>query len=156
VARALRPGIVQTVRIAQDLGVESNDIARLLKVKEGDRVEDAVKAAGGPTADADIARLNLAQRLRDEGQVIVPRLDETPAASKSGSAQSSGESRKININSASAAELDALPGIGATYSQRIMDYRTKNGPFKKIEDLKDKKIIPAATFEKIKDLIDVR
>ncbi len=125
---------------------------------EGDRVEDAVRAAGGPTADADLTHINLAQRLGDEGQVIVPRIGETPVpmVSGSGSASSSSQSRKVNINTATASALEALPGIGPTYAKSIIDYRTKNGPFQRIEDLKDKKIIPAATFEKIKDLIDVR
>ncbi len=125
---------------------------------EGDRVEDAVRDAGGPTADADLTHINLAQRLGDEGQVIVPRIGETPVpvVSGSGSSTSSGQSRKVNINTASAAALEALPGIGPTYAKNIIDDRTKNGPFQRIEDLKDKKIVPAATFEKIKDLIDVR
>ena len=126
---------------------------------EGDRVEDALRAAGGPTAGADLTYINLAQRLWDEDQVIVPRIGETPVPVVTGGGSSpgaAGQERKVNINTASAAALEALPGIGPTYAKNIIDYRTKNGPFQRIEDLKDKKIIPAATFEKIKDLIDVR
>jgi len=126
---------------------------------EGDRVEDAVRAAGGATADADLTHINLAQRLWDEAQVIVPRVGETPVPVVSGGSSSSGaagQSRKVNINTATASALEALPGIGPTYAKNIIDYRTRHGPYQRIEDLKDEKIIPAATFEKIKDLIDVR
>ena len=128
--------------------------------RDGDRVEDALKAAGGATADADLSRLNLAQRLRDEGYVTVPRKSDTPVlaptfSSASGPVSSPAASGKVNINTASLAELDALPGIGATYAQRIIDYRTKNGPFQTINDLVSKKIVPQSTFDKMKDLIAV-
>lgn len=122
---------------------------------EGDRVQDAVAAAGA-LPDADLDRLNLAQRLRDEAYIAVPRIGETPAATGAGSTpMPAAQSGKLNINAASAKELEALPGIGATYAQRIVDYRTKNGPFQTIQQLVDAKIIPKSTFDKIKDLIDV-
>ena len=124
--------------------------------RDGERVEDALKAAGGALADADLSRLNLAQRLRDEGYIVVPRVGETPVAGSSSSgSSSSGQSGKININTATLAQLDALPGIGATYAQRIVDYRAKNGPFQKVSDLADMKLIPQSTLDKIKDLIDL-
>lgn len=122
--------------------------------REGERVEDALQAAGGATEDADLTRLNMAQRLRDEGQIVVPRRGETPAAAAGAAPQA--QTGKININSASVAELDALPGIGATYAQRIIDYRTANGPFQRISDLLDKKIVPQSTFDKIENLVEVR
>jgi competence ComEA-like helix-hairpin-helix protein len=62
---------------------------------------------------------------------------------------------KTNINTADARTLDSLPGIGEVYSQRIVDSRTANGPFASTDDLLQRKIIPRATFEKIKDLITV-
>lgn len=129
--------------------------------RDGERVEDALKAAGGALADADLSRLNLAQRLRDEGYIVVPRQGETPVAGASGdlsssSPSSSGQSGKVNINTATLAQLDALPGIGAVYAQRILDYRTQNGPFQKVSDLADMKLIPQSTLEKLKDAIDVR
>jgi competence protein ComEA len=122
--------------------------------RDGERVEDALKSAGGALADADLSRLNLAQRLRDEGYIVVPRLGETPVAGSS-APSSPGQSGKVNINTATLAELDALPGIGATYAQRIVDYRAKNGPFQKVSDLADMKLIPQGTLDKIKDLIDL-
>jgi competence protein ComEA len=124
--------------------------------RAGERVEDALKAAGGATADADLTRLNLAQRLEDEGYIFVPRLATTPLPTGGSVPVSPAQNSRVNLNTASLAELDALPGIGATYAQRIVDYRTKNGPYQRIQDLVDKKLIPQSTFDKIKDLIDVR
>jgi len=115
----------------------------------GDRVEDALAAAGGPTADANPNGLNLAARLSDGQQVVVPRLGEPTPPASAGAAGP----HKVSINTASLAELDTLPGIGPVTGQKIIDYRTKNGPFQKLEDLRDQKIVPASTFDKIKDLI---
>ena len=118
-------------------------------------VKDAVTAAGGATADADLDRINLATDLADQMEVYVPRKGEAaPSAPSNGSApNATGE--KININTASAEELDKLPGIGPSIAKAIVDYRTKNGPFKKIEDINDVKGIGDALFEKIKDQITI-
>lgn len=62
---------------------------------------------------------------------------------------------KININTASAEELTALPGIGPSYAQRIVEHREKNGPFKKVEDLLNVRGIGEKTFEKIRDRLTV-
>jgi competence protein ComEA len=129
--------------------------------RDGERGEDALKSAGGALADADLSRLNLAQRLRDEGYIVVPRQGETPVPGASseaspGSAAAGSQSGKLNINTATLAQLDALPGIGAVYAQRILDYRVQNGPFQTVSDLADKKLVPQGTLDKIKDTIDVR
>jgi len=120
---------------------------------EGDRVVDAVEAAGGPSADADLVTLNLARRIHDEDQVVVPRVGEQPAASQVAGASANGA--PIDINTASAAILDSLPGIGEAYSNRIVDSRVASGPFQSTEDLVTRKVIPRATYEKIKLLITV-
>ncbi len=120
-------------------------------VQEGDRVVDAVEAAGGPASDADLVALNLARRVHDEDQVVVPRIGEAPAVSQVASAADGGS--LIDINAASAADLDSLPGIGEVYSQRIVDSRDADGPFEGTEDLVGRRLIPRATYEKIKDLI---
>jgi len=124
---------------------------------EGDRVVDAVEAAGGPSADADLVTLNLARRIHDEDQVVVPRVGEQPAASQAGSSQTgaSANGAPIDINTASAAVLDSLPGIGEVYSNRIVDSRVTDGLFQSTEDLVTRKLIPRATYEKIKLLITV-
>jgi competence protein ComEA len=108
---------------------------------EGDRVEDALAAAGGVTEDADTESVNLAERVDDEEKLVIRRQGETPD--------------RININSATAQQLDALPGIGEVYSQKIVESRDAEGPFHRTEELVERKIIPSATYENIKDLITV-
>jgi competence protein ComEA len=120
--------------------------------KAGDRVEDAVTAAGGFTAEANRDSLNLAARLLDGQQIIISKLGEptpTPSASGRGTPTPS----KININTASLPELESLTGIGPVTAQKIVDYRLQNGPFKRLEDLLDLKLVPASTFDKIKEMI---
>jgi competence protein ComEA len=119
-------------------------------------VNDAIQAAGGPTAEADLEKINLAQEVRDQQQVHVPRKGEAappPTPGASGGAPPAG--KKININTATLAELDTLPKIGPSTAQQIIDYRTKNGPFKKIEDLKNVSGIGDVTFAGLKELITV-
>jgi competence protein ComEA len=119
-------------------------------------VKDAVTAAGGATADAELDRINLATKLADQMQVYVPRKGEAePPAPPNGSAPDA-VSAKININTASVEELDKLPGIGPSIAGAIIDYRTTNGPFKQIEDINEVKGIGDALFEKIKEQITVR
>jgi competence protein ComEA len=117
-------------------------------------VKDAITAAGGATDEADLDRINLATKLADQMQVYVPRRGEAAPPSQGGSAPGAATG-KININTASAEELDKLPGIGPSIAQAIIDYRTKNGLFKQIEDINDVKGIGDALFEKIKDQITV-
>ena len=118
---------------------------------DGARITDALDAAGGPAPNADLVSLNLARRLSDEDQIIVPRHGQTANSAPDATASAT----KIDINTADAQTLDTLPGIGEVYSQRIVDSRTANGPFASIDDLLQRDIIPRATFEKIKDLITV-
>jgi len=119
------------------------------EVADGDRVVDVLMAAGGPAPDADLERVNLAQRLEDEDRVVVPRQGE--ASVSSGVA---GATRTlVNINTASAEELDALPGIGEVYSRRIVDSRTSDGLYNSIDDLLTRDLIPNGTFTQIRDLI---
>jgi competence protein ComEA len=117
-------------------------------------VKDAITAAGGATADADLDRINLATRLADQMQVYVPRQGEAAPPPSNGSSPDS-PTEKININTGSVEELDKLPGIGPAIAKAIIDYRTKYGPFKKIEDINAVKGIGDALFEKIKDQITV-
>ena len=117
-------------------------------------VKDAIAAAGGATADADLERINLATRLADQMEVNVPHKGEAVPPPPNGSTPDA-STEIININTASADELDKLPGIGPAIAKAIIDYRTKNGPFKKIEDINDVKGIGDALFEKIKDQIMV-
>lgn len=124
----------------------------------GSIVQDAVNAAGGPSPDADLDHINLAVELRDQQQVYVPRQGETnPPPPILGGGASGGEttSAQVNINTATATELETLPRIGPTTAQRILDYRDANGPFATIEDIQNVSGIGPATFEGFKDMITV-
>lgn len=117
-------------------------------LRKGDRVEDAVRAAGGALPQADLARLNLAVLLRDEMQVHLPGQGEVSAAV-------TGERPRININTATVELLETLPGVGKVRAGSIVAHRAKNGPFRSIETLRDSKVVPLSTYEGIKDLISV-
>lgn len=110
--------------------------------RPGDRVTDAIALAGGLRADADTAALNLSMRLRDEDRVVVPRLGERPPL--------------LDINTATAAQLDELPGIGAVYSARIVEERERAGPYAGAEDLVQRGVIPEHVYERIRALVTVR
>jgi competence protein ComEA len=119
----------------------------------GARVDDALKAAGGPTGEGDIHRLNLAARLADGQQILVPkRIDPVLAGQAQTASPMPG---RVNLNMASVAELDRLPGVGPVTAQRIVAYREQHGPYTHVEQLRDAKLVSAATFEKIKELVGV-
>jgi competence protein ComEA len=135
----------------------------LYAVAPGSRVADVVQAAGA-AADADLDALNLAARLADGQRLVVPRQGEPPAvgaapasrgAARPAPVATPAPGSKLNLNAATATQLDTLPGIGPTLANRIVDYRARNGPFRAPEQLRDAKLIPAATYERIKDLVTV-
>lgn len=108
----------------------------LLELSEGSRVYDAIQAAGGFAEDARHDAVNLARVLTDGEQIIVPTT-QTDGGSDAAPAASAGTAAgKVNINTADAATLDTLPGIGASTAAKIVADREANGPFKTIEDLK--------------------
>jgi competence protein ComEA len=119
----------------------------------GARTEDALKAAGGATESGDIHRLNLAARLADGQQIVVPKRV-SPMLTPAPDAVSPTPGR-LNVNIASVAELDRLPGVGPVTAQRIVAYREQHGPFTGIDQLRHANLVNAATFEKIKELIGV-
>ncbi len=125
----------------------------------GSIVQDAINIAGGPATDADLDRINLAAELQDQQKVYVPRQGETsPPPPVSGGETGGGESAGalININTATAAELETLPRIGPVTAQCILEYREANGPFETIEDIQNVQGIGPATFEGLEDLITVQ
>ena len=111
--------------------------------------------AGGLTEEADPGSQNLAARLVDGQQVAVkprpPASHERPAAG-TGDGQ---PSTKLNLNAASLADLDALPGIGPVLAQRIVDYRTEHGPFGSVEELAKVEGVSARTVEALRPLVSV-
>lgn len=118
----------------------------------GQRVNDAITTAGGTTAAADADAFNLARRLRDGEQIVVPSRGSSPSRS-AGAAAPLVPGELLNINIATTAQLDQLPGIGEAYSRRIVDSRTVDGPFKTVDDLLTRRVIPASTMESIRPLI---
>ena len=125
----------------------------------GSIVEDVIEAAGGAASDADLDCINLALEVQDQQQVYVPRRGEAspPAAGASGGSGGGGAAgAKVNINTATAAELETLPNIGPTMAQRIVDYRQANGPFETVEDIQNVPGIGAAKFAALKDMITVQ
>ncbi|MBX9034741.1 ComEA family DNA-binding protein [Gordonibacter massiliensis (ex Traore et al. 2017)] len=119
---------------------------------EGARVLDAIEAAGGFADGAARDALNLARAVSDGEQVVVPSEADAAAAAQGSSAAVGG---KININTASAAELDALPGVGASTAEKIVADREANGPFKTAEDLKRVSGIGDKKFAALADAICV-
>ena len=120
------------------------------------RIKDLVLAAGGLTADADPEQINLAERLKDSTHIHVPRRGEAPAADAVvADTANAAQSGPLDINTASASDLDGLPGIGQSFADRIIEYRTTNGPFASVEDLQKVKGIGAALFAKIAPLVSV-
>ena len=124
------------------------------ELNEGSRVEDALGLAGGPTAEADMLRVNLAARLKDEQQIIVPKEGETVDKMPAEGQNESGDSR-ININTADEPELMKLPGVGEVTAKNIIAYRTEHGAFQSIEDIRNVTRIGEKTFERFKELITV-
>lgn len=131
----------------------------LYYISADSRVADAIQVAGGPTSDADLDLINLASKVTDGSKILVPSKLKTLDTSLD-IKDSQGEtlvtnSKKININTASAKELEELPGIGPALAERIVSYRETNGPFKNVEEIKKVSGIGEKKFETIKDLIVV-
>ncbi len=143
----------------------------VVKLKEGSRIEDAIEAAGGLTENADISKVNLAFVVEDGTKIRIPSsLDEDIGDGDvvdSGSGEnivveentttSSGKSGQVvNINKASESELETLPGIGASLAGRIVEYRSQNGRFASVEDIKNVSGIGESKFNSIRDFISVK
>jgi competence protein ComEA len=129
------------------------------------RVADALELAGGAGAKAELDGVNLAARVTDGQQIMVP---ERGVAVVAGAGSSAGgvsatapaggpaaAGTPVNINTASATELDALQGVGPATAQKIIDYRTANGAFKSIDEIKNVSGIGDAKFAAMKDMITV-
>lgn len=121
------------------------------------RVEDAIKLAGGVTENAEINEINMAQKLSDEDMVYVPKKGEIIKAGSKNSTVSPSPTKKgkLNINKASAEQLDTLPGVGPSIAQKIIEYRSSRGGFKSIEELNNVSGIGKEKYKDVKDLITV-
>jgi competence protein ComEA len=132
------------------------------ELREGARVIDAVQMAGGPRRGAELWGLNLAAPLTDGQQIIVPRAlpdavpGAPPAAPPGAAAAPEGmDGGLVNINTATADQLETLPGIGPVLAERIIDFREENGPFTSGDQLEDVSGIGPVTMEGLRDLVTV-
>lgn len=171
VSTSVGPTAKITVHVAG--AVEQPGVYKLAPLS---RVIDAVTAAGGARRDADLERINLAQLVIDTEQVFIPiRTNRATAPSReppsvtprhrptttiaSGDQSTSGGSNQrslmVNLNSATALEIDALPGVGPATAKAIVDYRRSKGKFSKVEELLNVSGIGPAKFAALRDLVTV-
>ena len=118
---------------------------------QGDRLEDVIALAGGLTAAADLSSVNLALRVSDEDHYYIPAIGETPPTSAADTAPA-----VVNINTATADDLQTLRGIGEQKAADILHYREENGPFARVEDLLNVTGIGPKTLEDLRPFITVR
>lgn len=151
----------------------------IVKLKEGARIANAIDAAEGLSEKADMNQINLAYPLEDGQKIYIPSVDDTSINSSDKSSEkeyvttnpgdnvimediSDNNSRKgetnvmININTATQAELESIPGIGPSTALKILEYRQSNGKFSSIEDIKNIKGIGDAKYESMKNSITVK
>jgi competence protein ComEA len=123
----------------------------IVRLPPGARVLDALLAAGGMTGDADLFALNKAAPLRDGMRIYVPRPGEIVPAGALGTAAEA----KVNLNTATASDLDALPGVGPATAAAIVRARGAK-PFAAIEELQTRGLVSPRTFADLRDLVSVR
>jgi competence protein ComEA len=122
------------------------------RVPGGSRVNDVVNAAGGPAADADLDQLDLAAKVGDGDRVYVPRRGEAapPVAGGTGAAG------PLDLNRATVEQLDALPGVGPATARSIVDWRTRRGRFRSVQELLDVPGIGPSKLDRLRALVVVR
>ncbi|WP_153733016.1 helix-hairpin-helix domain-containing protein [Sporosarcina obsidiansis] len=129
----------------------------LYSLQEGDRLLDAVQAAGGYTEEAETRLLNYAQKLQDESVVYVPVVGEEPPTyeqpASSVASTGSNQTTKVNINTANEMDFQTLPGIGPSKAMAIVKFREEHGVFSQLDGLKQVSGIGDKTFEKLESLI---
>lgn len=124
----------------------------------GGRAIDAIRLAGGPVPGADVSALNLAAKLADGQRIFVPMVGEgtqdpaQPQAPGQGDLSTGG---LVNLNTAGAAELDELPGIGEKTADAIVEYRARNGPFEEVADLLDVPGVGEGKLARLEGLVTV-
>src|SRR4029077_9578079 len=122
----------------------------LYRLKDGARVADAVTRAGGPTPKAQIELLNLAARIADGEQIVVPARGSVSAVAPTPGGAASGP---VHLNSATLEQLDALPGVGPVTAQKILDYRQKHGAVGYVDELGAISGMGPARLETLRDLV---
>ena len=124
------------------------------QMKVGDRVKDALEAAGGLTEEADSQKVNLAKRLEDQMVIVVPKVGEESEEIPTGETRTEATKEgKVNINTATVEELKTLKGVGEKKAEAIIEYRKKNGSFQTKEDLMKVRGIGKKLFESFQERI---
>lgn len=137
------------------------------QVPAGARILDALEAAGGPTAEADLAQLNLAAPVTDGTQIRVPTVGESPPgplivapsgdpSAGGGASSGAGSNAPVDLNTATPQELEELPGVGPATAAAIVAWRDRNGRFASVDQLLEVRGIGPAKFEAVRDLVVVR
>ncbi|MEU4475411.1 helix-hairpin-helix domain-containing protein [Micromonospora sp. NPDC023888] len=126
----------------------------LVRLPAGSRLADAVQAAGGPLPGVDVALLNPARKVTD-GELIVVGVTPPPVPGGPATGGAAPAAGPLNLNTATLAQLDALPGVGPVLAQRILDHRDQHGGFKAVGDLRQVDGIGDARYEQLKDLVTV-
>ena len=153
---ATQPGVSATATPASLIVDVAGAVRKpgVYEFAEVERVVDAIERAGGPMPKADLSLLNLAAMLVDGTQILVPKTGPAVAGMPGGAAPGL-SSGIVNINTASATELETLSGIGEVLAGTIVEYRDQNGPFVSVDDLLDVSGIGPATLEEIRDQVTV-
>jgi competence protein ComEA len=143
--------------------------AGVVRLPAGARVEQALEAAGGATARADLVRVNLARPVVDGEQIVVPKPGEpivgaaaAPGIGSGGSTGATGSSQgpaspqsPVDLNTATLVQLDGLPGVGPVLAQRILDWRSQNGRFSTVDELGEVSGIGDKVLERLRPLVRV-
>ena len=125
----------------------------LYRLREGSRIDDAIAAAGGPTAKAQLGAVNLAAPVADGEQVVVPGRGAAGVVGGGPPAAGSSPSAPLDLNSATLEQLENLPGIGPVTAQKILDYRQQHGAFHSVAELQGVPGIGPAHMAQLKGLV---
>jgi len=125
----------------------------LYRLRDGSRVADAVRRAGGATKQAELAGVNLAAPLAAGTQIVVPSRAVAGSAAGSGPSLPNAPPAKVSLSSATLEQLDALPGVGPVTAQKILDYRQEHGAIRSVDDLDAIPGIGPARVEQLRDLV---
>ena len=147
-------GKTAAAQIYVDIGGQVKN-TEVYTVKEGTRVFEVIEKAGGLTEDAFIEQINQAEAVTDGQKIVIPSSEDAQQSLMPQTASGKDSSGLVNINSADSETLQEIPGVGPATAEKIIAYRTENGRFSSIEDLKNVSGIGDKTFEKMKDKITV-
>lgn len=136
----------------------------IYELDEGARISDIIEKAGGITSEADLSKVNLAYQISDGQKIIIPSIKQEDIGNyiieNSGEnvlqEEKNGKDLKININTASVSDLMALPGVGKTTAEKIINYRNENGKFKNIEDIKNVSGIGESKYKQLSGYIKTK